>query len=154
MMIEQAFIPTMDPNPLPAPYWIFKLLLNLTFVLHIVAMNFLLGSGMLAFLARFQSKRSDYAQSLFYEITRFLPVLLPATITLGVAPLLFVQVLYGQFFYTSSIIMGWPCFFVLVLLTLAYYGFYFVSFRKREDLGKTAWVVAIGLLLALIIGFV
>jgi hypothetical protein len=153
-MIEPMFIPTMDPNPLPAPYWIFKLLLNLTFALHIVAMNFLLGSGLLALLARFQSKRNDYAQRLFYEITRILPVLLPATITLGVAPLLFVQVLYGQFFYTSSIIMGWPWFLVLVLLTLAYYGFYFVSFRKREDLGKAAWVVSISLLLALIIGFV
>jgi hypothetical protein len=152
-MIEQAFIPAMDPNPLPAPYWVFKLLLNLTFVLHIVAMNFLLGSGLLAMWARIQSKRSDYARRLFNEITHVLPVLLPATITLGVAPLLFVQVLYGQFFYASSIIMGWPWFLVLVFLTLAYYGFYFVSFRKREDPGKAAWVVSLSLLLALIIGF-
>ena len=27
--------------------------------------------------------------------------------------------------------MAWPWFLVLVLLTLAYYGFYFVSYRGR-----------------------
>jgi hypothetical protein len=153
-MIEQALIPAMDPSPLPAPYWIFKLLLILTFVLHIVAMNFLLGSGLLALWAKILSRRNEYAQRLLNEIMHLLPVLLPATITLGVAPLLFLQVLYGQFFYASSIIIGWPWFLVLVFLTIAYYGFYFGSFRKGRDIGKAAWVVSISLLLVFIIGFI
>ena len=66
---------------------------------------------------------------MFLDVAKKLPVFLPATITLGIAPLLFVQVLYGQFFYTSSIVMAWPWFLVLVFLTLAYYGFYYVSYR-------------------------
>ena len=68
---------------------------------------------------------------MFFDVAKKLPVLLPATITLGIAPLLFVQVLYGQYFYTSSIIVAWPWFLVLVLLTVAYYGFYYVSFQER-----------------------
>jgi hypothetical protein len=153
-MIEQALIPAIDPSPLPAPFWVFKLLLIVTFVLHIVAMNLLVGSGFLALWARIQSRRNEYALRLFNEIVRFLPVLLPATITLGVAPLLFLQVLYGQFFYTSSIIMGWPWFFVLVFLTVSYYGLYFASFRRPGQSGMAALAVTVSLLLAVIIGFV
>jgi hypothetical protein len=153
-MMEQIFIPTLDPEPLPAPYWIFKLLLNITFILHIVAMNLLLGSGLLALYAKFQSRKNEYASRIFNELARILPVLLPATITLGVAPLLFVQVLYGQFFYTSSIIMGWPWFFVLVFLTIAYYGFYYVSFKKFGQPARALWAAAVSLFLTLTIGFI
>jgi len=156
-------IPALDPNPLPAPYWVFKLLLVLTFFLHILAMNSMLGGAVLALAAKWglksrgvkesgsrgvQESRSpgventssasrpplgyspipDHRNRLFFDVAHKLPSLLPATITLGIAPLLFVQVLYGQFFYTSSILLAWPWFLVLVFLTLAYYGFYYVSF--------------------------
>ncbi len=153
-MLEQTLIPVADPSPLPAPYWIFKLLLDLTFFLHILAMNLLLGGGILALLAKWKSNASEYAERLFYEISRMLPSILPATITLGVAPLLFVQVLYGQFFYTSSIIVAWPWLLVLGLLTVAYYGFYYASFRKHAQSSRAAWAVSIGLLLITAIGFI
>ena len=42
-MMPPDAIPVLDPNPLPAPYWVFKLLLIVTFFLHILAMNFMLG---------------------------------------------------------------------------------------------------------------
>ena len=153
-MLEQILIPVADPSPLPAPYWVFKLLLNLTFFLHILAMNVLLGGGLLALLAKWKSNTSAYSERLFYEISRMLPSILPTTITLGVAPLLFVQVLYGQFFYTSSIIVGWSWFLVLGLLTVAYYGFYYASFRKRAQSDRAAWAVSISLLLITAIGFI
>jgi hypothetical protein len=153
-MMEQALVPISDPNPLPAPYWVFKLLLDLTFFLHILAMNLLLGGGILALFSKWKSKHNEHAQWLFAEINRMLPSILPATITLGVAPLLFVQVLYGQFFYASSILMAWPWFLVLVLLTAAYYCFYYASFRKGRDLSKAAWAVSIGILFVIAIGFI
>jgi hypothetical protein len=153
-MLEQTLIPISDPNPLPAPYWVFKLLLNLTFFLHLIAMNLLLGSGLLALLAGLKSGSNEHSKRLFNEIRRILPSILPATITLGVAPLLFVQVLYGQFFYASSIIVGWPWFLVLVLLTAAYYGFYYASFRTGENSGRASWVVSISLLFIIAIGFI
>jgi len=153
-MIEQTLIPAMDPSPLPAPYWIFKLLLNVTFVLHIVAMNLLLGSGLLALWAGIQSRRNSHASRIFNELAKILPVLLPATITLGVAPLLFVQVLYGQFFYSSSIIMGWPWFLVLVFLTIGYYGFYFASFRKSAQPTGALLAVVISMVLTVATGFI
>ena len=50
--MSHELIPTMDPIPLPAPYWVFKLLLIVTFALHILAMNFLLGGMVLALASR------------------------------------------------------------------------------------------------------
>ena len=50
------------------------------------------------------------------------------------APLLFLQTLMGQFFFTSSILMGWGWFSVVVVLIFAYYGTYLQSFQ-REKLG-------------------
>ena len=153
-MMEPNLIPTLDPNPLPAPYWVFKLLLLVTFFLHILAMNFMLGGAVLAVAARWRSRNREQANRMFVDISKKLPSLLPATITLGIAPLLFVQVLYGQFFYTSSIIMAWPWFLVLVFLTIAYYGFYYASFKSGENPGKAGGVMLFSVILIFVIGFV
>jgi hypothetical protein len=153
-MMEPNLIPSLDPNPLPAPYWVFKLLLLVTFFLHILAMNFMLGGAVLALAARWRSGNHHNGNRIFFDVAKKLPSLLPATITLGIAPLLFVQVLYGQFLYTSSIIMAWPWFLVLVFLTIAYYGFYFVSFQTEERPGRAGGVMLLSVVLIFIIGFV
>ncbi|MFY9855373.1 MAG: hypothetical protein WAK26_15995 [Terracidiphilus sp.] len=152
-MIEPNLIPSMDPNPLPAPYWVFKLLLIVTFVLHILAMNFMLGGGVVALLAKWRGKNSDAGNRMFFDVAKKMPVFLPAAITLGIAPLLFVQVLYGQFFYTSSILMAWPWLLVLVVLTIAYYGFYYVSFHIGRNPGRAGGVMGLSIVLVFLIGF-
>jgi hypothetical protein len=153
-MMQPDLIPALDPNPLPAPYWVFKLLLIVTFFLHIVAMNFMLGGGVLALTAKWRSKNPQKNDRMFFDVAKKLPVLLPATITLGIAPLLFVQVLYGQYFYTSSIIVAWPWFLVLAFLTIAYYGFYYVSFQSGQHLGRAGSVMLFSVILIFLIGFV
>lgn len=152
--MEPNLIPTLDPNPLPAPYWVFKLLLVATFFLHILAMNFMLGGAVLALIAKWRSKNPETNKRLFFDVAKKLPVLLPATITLGIAPLLFLQVLYGQFFYTSSIIVAWPWFLVLVFLTVAYYGFYYVSFQGGQEPARAGNVMLLSVVLIFLIGFV
>ena len=153
-MMQPNLIPVLDPNPLPAPYWVFKLLLIVTFFLHILAMNFLLGGAVLALVSKWRLRKQVDGNRVFFDVAKKLPVFLPATITLGIAPLLFVQVLYGQFFYTSSIIMAWPWFFVLLLLTLAYYGFYYVSFHSGKRPGRAGVVMLFSVILVCLIGFV
>lgn len=153
-MMQQNLIPALDPNPLPAPFWVFKLLLIVTFFLHILAMNFMLGGGVLALASKGRSRSLKDGNRLFFDISRKVPSLLPATITLGIAPLLFVQVLYGQFFYTSSIVMAWPWFLVLVLLTIAYYGFYYASFQSGEHAGRAGKALLSSVILVFVIGFI
>lgn len=67
-----------------------------------------------------------------------LPVAVALTITLGVAPLLFVQVLYGQFFYTSSILLGYVWLTLLLILLLGYYGYYCYAFRWEKLAARAA----------------
>jgi len=153
-MTPTNLVPVLDLNPLPAPYWVFKLLLLLTFFLHLLAMNAMLGGAVLAVLARFAGKDRAHGNRVFFDVAKKIPSLLPATVTLGIAPLLFLQVIYGQFFYTSSVVMAWPWFSVLVMLTIAYYGFYYVSYRGGKDPGRAGWVMLVSTLLITAIGFI
>ena len=77
-----------------------------------------------------------------------------ATITLGVGALLFAQVLYGQALYTSSIIMAWPWFLVLVLIVVGYYGFYGVAFRADRSPAFPVGVLVASILLFALVAFV
>lgn len=152
-MIQSNLIPAADPIPLPAPYWVLKLLLIVTFMLHILAMNLMLGGAVVALISKWRARSAEDGNRIFFDVAKKLPVLLPATITLGIAPLLFVQVLYGQFFYTSSILMAWPWFLVLVLLTVAYYGFYYVSYRGGRNPGRAGKVMLFSTILIFLVGF-
>ena len=153
-MVDPGMIPTIDPNPLPAPYWVFKLLLVVTFFLHILAMNFMLGGAALALVARWRKKTNAYGNRIFVDVAKKVPVLMAATITLGIAPLLFLQVIYGQYFYTSSILLAWPWFLVIVFLIAAYYGFYFVANRAEKRPRGTGTVMLSSVALVLLIGFI
>lgn len=151
-MGTQPIMPAVDPLPLPAPYWIFKILLVLTFILHIVVMNLMFGGAMIALVARFRSAGENYAR-LAADIGKKIPTLVAATVTLGVAPLLFSQVIYGQMLYTSSLVMAWPWMLVILLLTLAYYGFYLIAFSKNQKSVVLSWIGLISVFFIFLIGF-
>jgi hypothetical protein len=142
-------IPLADPLPLPAPVGLLWALLQLTFFLHLVAMNVVLGGSILALHWRFSRRAEGAAHraALLAFFARALPVAIAAAVTLGVAPLLFVQVLYGRLFFTSSILMAWFWLAVVPLVILAYSGAYLLAIRG-ETLGGRARVVA-GLVTAL-----
>ena len=59
-------------------------------------------------------------------------------ITTGVAPLLFVQVLYQQYFYSGTILLGWIWFAMLVLLMIGYYAAYLHKKFRGPWLGISA----------------
>ena len=137
-------IPLADPLPLPAPVGLLWVLLQLTFTLHLVAMNVVLGGSILALHWRF-SRRAEGAPhraALVAFFARALPVAVAATVTLGVAPLLFVQVLYGRLFFTSSILMAWFWLAVIPLVILAYYGAYLLAFRGEASPGRSRALAA------------
>jgi hypothetical protein len=78
-----------------------------------------------------------------------LPTTIALAVNLGVPPLLFVQVLFGQFFYTSSVLMASYWLAVVPILILAYYAAYIMQ-RKGRPAANAAWsVVSAVLLLAI-----
>jgi hypothetical protein len=148
-------VPDLDPVSLPAPVWLLKALLLLTFFLHVIPMNLALGGGFVAAITDWIGRKRNSAHhlSLSRSLARILPIVIAFTITLGVAPLLFIQVLYGQFFYTSSVLLAWPWLSVIVLLILSYYGFYLYSFRWEQLQGKRLVIVLASAVLFAAIGF-
>jgi hypothetical protein len=65
------------------------------------------------------------------------------TITTGVAPLLFIQVMYHQFFYSATILLAPVWLGMLVLLTVGYYSAYLYKFRgaPARGTGGGLWLV-------------
>jgi len=155
-MGNQITIPSPETIPLPAPAWLLHILLVFTFILHIIAMNFALGSGILTALSYSIGWRrgSEKHRKLAKGLGAILPYAIAATITLGVAPLLFIQVLFGQFIYTSSILIAIPWILVVPLLILGYYGFYYYYFKSGNGNGPRPFIVWLSALAFLIIAFI
>lgn len=128
----QIPIPTPDPMPLPGPLWLLRTLSLLTFYLHMVVMNFALGGGVIAIVSALQAKSDEHAARLARQLRGMLPVLVAFTITLGVAALLFVQVLYGSMLYSSSVLLGVPWMAVIPILIIGYYAFYWSALKESQ----------------------
>ena len=156
MFAQEPTIPSPEPMPLPAPGWLLWFLLMITFLLHILAMNFVLGGSIVSAVVRRRAGAGDRPHHLALSrwLTKAMPVAVAAAITLGVAPLLFVQVLYGRLFFASSVLMAWFWLSVVPLLILAYLTAYMLAF-KGEQLGPRAGLASWGMAaLFLAIGFI
>ncbi len=147
-------IPHPDPMPLPGPLWLLRTLLLLTFFLHVLFMNCLLGGTAIALVCTVRRKSSAFSARLADDLGRLLPSVFAFTITLGVAPLLFLQVMYGQLLYSSSILIGVPWLAIIGMVVLAYYGVYFFSMKGPEPNGKARAVLALVVLLLATVAFV
>jgi len=150
-------IPAADPMPLPGPIWLLKTLLLIVFFLHVIFMNCTLAGGLTAVFnaVRGRSNRHPLSRKLSADLARVLPVFVAFTVTLGVASLLFLQVLYGNLFYTSSILIGVYWFSVILLVIIGYYGYYYFN-AHSGDKATTASIVTLSLavLCFLTIGFI
>jgi hypothetical protein len=124
-------IPAVDPAGLPGPMWLFHVLLVFTFFLHLVFMNLTLGGTLLAVVAHFRSggRSDDYRGVLATRLMTVNNYGISLTITTGIAPLLFMQVMYQQYFYAATILLAPIWFAMLILLAIGYYAAYLYKFR-------------------------
>lgn len=148
-MDPSALVPI--PDTLQVPWGWFQLLLIITLFLHLILMNIMLGTGIIAFVNHFRAP--EESNPLCHTIARILPFALAFTVNFGIAPLLFVQVLYGHFLYTSSVLMAVFWMAIIGLLIIGYYAAYIYKY-KYETLGWTR-VIFTGISVAtmLMIGF-
>lgn len=118
----ESIIPTADTIPV---HWLwFEVLLIFTFFIHMILMNFILGGSLLTVWDLLRGKLEKKSAGT-------IPTLIALTVNFGVPPLLFVQVLYGHLFYSSSVILAVPWILVIPILILAYYAAYL--FVKKAD---------------------
>jgi len=134
---------------IPSPWGWFEALLLLTFVLHVVFMNLTVGSAVIALAGRFTGRHKDLARELGHR----LPTTLALQINLGVAPLLFVQVLYGQFLYTSSVLMAGWWLSAIAAVIVGYYCLYISDAKAESAPGASRLALGLSLLMLLYTGF-
>jgi hypothetical protein len=147
-------IPAVDAAGLPGPPWLFHVLLVFTFFLHLLFMNLTLGGTLLAAVAHFRSggRRDDFRGVLSGRLMAINNYGISLTITTGVAPLLFIQLIYQQYFYTATILIAPVWFALLILITVGYYAAYLYKFRGAPARGQGGglWLTIAALMFLLI----
>src|ERR1043166_208473 len=125
-------IPPVNPIPIPAPEPLLHGLLILTFVLHALFMNLTLGGTLITLCTDWLAVRTGREQyrRMAASLGGFLPTAMGLAVLLGVGPLLFLQTLYGQFFYTASILIGNFWIALIAVLITAYYGLYAYKYGR------------------------
>lgn len=142
-----ALIPFLDG--LPAPWSLMALLLYLTFLLHLVLMNTVVGVAVITLLAKlgvvsgFAREAGDVAAHGEHTPDLLLPKGVAFVVNLGIPPFLFMQCIYGQYIYASSVLMGMWWLSVMLVVMLAYYGLYINMYR--HGLSPAARTTALGI---------
>ena len=128
-----------DSTAIPGPEWLFHFLLIFTFILHALFMNLALGGTLIAAFAQIRSggKQGDPRTTLAQRLMGINAYGISFAITTGIAPLLFVQIIYQQYFYSATILIGWVWFLFLGMLMFGYYAAYAYKFRGAPARGKS-----------------
>jgi hypothetical protein len=151
-MEPASLIPTADTLPVAWP-WL-KAFLIPCFVVHLLFMNALVGTGVIGWAHALRSNAPS--QSAAGGIGKKLPFFMAFAINFGVAALLFLQVLYGHLFYTSSILMAVFWLSALLLILAAYTAAYWIDFRSpaSSSIRRLVWTVMVAALLMVAFIFV
>lgn len=117
----------MFPFDYPLPTIAYLTLYGGTLVLHVATMNYVLaGSTFLALLGVWEAIRGPALRwrPVANLVREWLPFALGVTITAGVAPLLFVQILYKLPYYTANLLLFNRWMAILPVLIVAFYLLY------------------------------
>ncbi|MDI1484560.1 hypothetical protein [Polyangium sp. y55x31] len=141
------------PFGFPGPTAFYLATYVLTLVAHVVFMNYVLaGTGVL--LVRQIRGKSGTSDVLAELLRDWLPFALSAAITAGIAPLLFIQILYKKAFYTANLLLFHRWMLILPALIVGFYLLYaqktaFVKARPRLKVLVTTGALACFLFTAL-----
>lgn len=145
------------PFGFPAPTAWYLTLYVLTFALHQFFMHYVLAGslyvGWCSLIPGGKPPRAE--QPLALVIREWLPFLLSAAITAGVAPLLFVQIVYPRQFYTANLLLSWKWMIVVPVLVVAFYLLYLQKSRviSRWPLAARALVATVPAACFVFVGF-
>ena len=137
-----------DPAGLPAHPALFQALMVLTWVFHIFFVHLTLGATGLALWGYFKKGHHPHWSQLSVAMTQVAKVGVSLLIVLGVAPLLFTQVVYDPQWYTSNVLSArWVIAFIFTLIVA--YCLWFFFYSRHHDATSTArpaWIGWLGVI--------
>ncbi len=137
--MDTAAMLKMLQDPMGVPFFpqVFDALMVLTFALHILCVNLTLGALAVAVWGRLRPGTGW--DRLSPALARTATASVSAAIVLGVAPLLFVQVIYDPFWYAANLLSAdWVIGFVLVMIA-AFWSAYLFYLGGKENRGPLAY---------------
>ena len=140
-------------DPAGAPFYpvVMQILQVLTFALHILFVYTSIG-GLFVAVYGFTKKDENW-QRLARATLELSKVSVSLAIVLGVAPLLFYQVIYDPLWYTSAnLSASWYVMFIVFLL-IGYYMIW-IAYFKRQNSGVATLFSLLGVIFLLLVGFI
>ncbi|HEX6593266.1 MAG TPA: cytochrome c class I [Bacillota bacterium] len=148
MFLIGSIIPNDIELVIPGNVGFFEVVLVVSFLLHILFVNIVVGSSAMAVWQEIKGIRTKKREHdlLAAQLADHTSVLKSIAVVIGVAPLLVVSVIYTQYFYPSTLLIGKAWLSLLIILITAFLILYVYKFRweKMKTGGKKIFHVLIG----------
>ncbi|WP_339164875.1 cytochrome c class I [Siminovitchia sp. FSL W7-1587] len=153
-----SIIPKDIELAIPGNIGFFEFLIVLSFLLHILFVNITVGSSALAVFQEIKGikKKDKLFDDAAFQLANHTSVLKSIAVVLGVAPLLLISVIYTQYFYASTILIGKAWLSLIIILIAAFlilYAYKFLWDRMATGF-KKAFHIVIGASGSLLLLFV
>ena len=118
------------PFGFPLPTAFYLCLYLVTLVVHAVFMNYVLAGSAYLAAAHVIGGASLDENPVVAKLRDWMPLMLSAAITAGIAPLLFLQIIYSKQFYTANLLLFHRWMAILPLLIIGFYLAYLVKAKR------------------------
>jgi len=119
-MTDTIPIPKDIPLPLPAPEPLLVLVLVVSFLLHLIFVNFMVGGALLTLYYEIKGLKDRRYDNLAHKIAATITANKSLAVVLGVGPLLAINTLYTVYFYTANALTGTFWISIVPLVAIAF----------------------------------
>ena len=113
-------VPKDIPLDLPLPEWLLVTLLIVSFLVHILFINLMVGGSIVTLWAEIKGLKDKEYDTFAHEIAKTITVNKSLAVVLGIAPLLSINTLYTIYFYSANALTGFIWIMIIPLVTLAF----------------------------------
>ncbi len=139
-------IPKDIPLELPLPEWLLVTLLVVSFLLHIIFINLMLGGSIITLWAQIKGLKNKEYDIFAHEISKTITVNKSMAVVLGVAPLLSINTLYTIYFYSANALTGFAWIMIIPLVTIAFLLTYLHKYTwEKLEQSKKVHIAIMGL---------
>lgn len=154
IFLQTMVAPRDLPLPLPLPEWFLIGVLILSFLLHIIFVDLMVGGVLLTLWAQIKGLKNPEYDHLAHEMAATVTVNKSVAVVLGVGPLLSINVLYTLYFYSANALTGTMWIMIIPLVTLAFLLTYLHKYTWHKLADNKALHISIIALAAAIFLFI
>lgn len=130
------------PFGFPGPTQWYLTLYVVTLVMHVVFMNYVLAGTLVLGLSGLRAR--PLPPPVITILKDWMPFALSGAITAGIAPLLFIQILYQRDFYTANLLLFHRWMAIVPVLIVAFYLLYLLKAKKVQGRAVLRGIVGVG----------